>query len=200
MINLSFFFEIRRFSSWGYSTAKYLSNATPINDTTDTTPPVHIRFPPVHSLHKYSPVRPFGWLNVWRNIYCGAIKTATIMSAQARLISKKFMAVLIRLFRQTTKQTDELPTRLTATISENAVRRLICAASEYVNKDMVYRRFQTWQKGNHSDLKTKFQDINRSYRLAHVLSFPTKSINVECIVLKSGIPKYLKYVFASPKN
>ena len=47
MMNLSLAFVMRFFLSCGYNTAKYLSTATAISDTTETTPLVHTRFPPV---------------------------------------------------------------------------------------------------------------------------------------------------------
>ena len=79
---------------YGYITAKYRSNAMTTREKEEAVAPVHIRFPPVKNLQSSVPAKPSGCLNVWIRINCGAINSATIMSATARLTSKKFIGVL----------------------------------------------------------------------------------------------------------
>ena len=79
---------------YGYITAKYRSNAMTTREKEEAVAPVHIRFPPVKNLQSSVPAKPYGCLNAWIRINCGAINSATIMSASARLTSKKFIGVL----------------------------------------------------------------------------------------------------------
>lgn len=79
---------------YGYITAKYRSNAMTTREKEEAVAPVHIRFPPVKNLQSSVPAKPSGCLNAWIRINCGAINNATIMSASARLTSKKFIGVL----------------------------------------------------------------------------------------------------------
>lgn len=52
-------------------------------------------------------------------------KKPTIISETAKLTSRKFIVVLILLFLSTTKQTSELPSRLTPTMIEHAASILL---------------------------------------------------------------------------
>lgn len=64
---------------------------------TDAAAPIQPKFPPVSSLHSIVPVNPSGWVKACVKTYCGAKNVATVISATAKFISRKFIEVLWKL-------------------------------------------------------------------------------------------------------
>lgn len=65
-------------------------------------------------------------------------KKPTIISETAKLTSRKFIVVLMLLFLSTTKQTSELPSRLTPTMIEHAASILLKTMVNRIARIAVY--------------------------------------------------------------
>ena len=89
----------------------------------ETIAAVHVMYPPVMNLHSKEPVMPEGCLYSGPIMNCIATKTATTMSARAKLSMSRFMGVLIDLFKRTTRTTIVLPKRSIRTMIEKATLR-----------------------------------------------------------------------------
>ena len=121
---------------WGLTTTWRRSKAMTTSVKTDAAPPVHMRFPPVIKRHKRSPAEPRGWTKNGLRTYLGIAKTATMISATAKLRKRKSRVERRNRNRFRWRiiiQTSKFPTKSKIERSENATTRAKSLADSIIN-------------------------------------------------------------------